>query len=208
MSTGLCPLATIIIMAAREIPRCNSSECLWGELGDRHHFCHSLESLWQYQPVGWAEVYCPTHIVSDDGKQMRYRRSQTPGATFFFTVVTYERKKILCLGENPRLLRQAFETVKAKYPLIVDAIVLLPDHLHCLWTLPPGDNEYSKRWMLIKSNFTRICHDPFESRQRASRTAKREQYIWQRRFGSIRHKMIWIIYGMSNTYITIPLNMV
>jgi putative transposase len=113
---------------------------------------------------------------------MRYRRSQTPGATFFFTLVTYERKKMLCLGENPGLLRQAFEAVKNKHPFVVDAIVLLPDHLHCLWTLPPGDNEYSKRWMLIKSNFTRTCHDPFESRPRESSAAKREQYIWQRHF--------------------------
>lgn len=61
---------------------------------------------------------------------MRYRRSQTPGATYFFTVVTYERKKILCLQENPGLLRQSFETVRARHPFIVDAIVLLPDHLH------------------------------------------------------------------------------
>ena len=113
---------------------------------------------------------------------MRYRRSQIPGATFFFTLVTYERKKMLCLGENPGLLRQAFEAVKNKHPFVVDAIVLLPDHLHCLWTLPPGDNEYSKRWMLIKSNFTRTCLDPFESRPRESRVAKREQYVWQRRF--------------------------
>jgi putative transposase len=102
---------------------------------------------------------------------MRYRRSQTPGATFFFTLVTYEGKKILCLGENPGLLRQAFEAVKAKHPFVVEAIVL-----------PPGDNEYSKRWMLIKSNFTRTCHDPFKSRPRESRTVKREQYIRQRRF--------------------------
>jgi putative transposase len=113
---------------------------------------------------------------------MRYQRSQTPGATYFFTVVTHERKRVLCLDENPRLLGHALETVKAKYPMIVDAIVLLPDHLHCLWTLPPGDSDYSKRWMLIKSHFTRVCHDPFESRQISSRIAKRERYIWQRRF--------------------------
>lgn len=113
---------------------------------------------------------------------MRYRRSQTPGAAFFFTVVTHERKKILLWGENPRVLKQAFETTKARHPFAVDAIVVLPDHLHCLWTLAPGDNDFSKRWMLIKSNFTRMCHDPYRSERSASRIVKREQYIWQRRF--------------------------
>jgi len=113
---------------------------------------------------------------------MRYRRSQAPGATYFFTVVTHDRKKILCLDENPGLLKRSFEAVRGKHPFTLDAIVLLPDHLHCLWTLPPGDNDYSKRWMLIKSGFTRTCHDPFKSEYQASRADKREQYVWQRRF--------------------------
>jgi putative transposase len=105
---------------------------------------------------------------------MRYIRSQTPGASYFFTVVTYDRKKLLCLDENPGRLKQVFEAVRCKHSFTVDAIVLLPDHLHCLWTLPPGDNDYSKRWMLIKSGFTRTCHDPFTSEYRTSRAEKRE----------------------------------
>jgi len=113
---------------------------------------------------------------------MRYRRSQTPGATFFFTVVTYNRKRILCLGDNPRHLKQSLEAVKTDHPFTVDAIVLLPDHLHCIWTLPQGDNDFSNRWMLIKSKFTKICFDPFTSTLNPSRIQKREKGIWQRRF--------------------------
>ena len=94
---------------------------------------------------------------------MRYKRSNAPGAAYFFTVVTHERKKILCLDENPQRLKAAFETVKERHPFKIDAIVLLPDHLHCLWTLPPDDDDFSNRWMLIKSAFTRTCHDPFHS---------------------------------------------
>jgi len=113
---------------------------------------------------------------------MRYKRSITPGATYFFTVVTCDRKKLLCHDENPNLLKKAFEIVKTRHPFTIDAIVLLPDHLHCLWTLPPDDNDFSNRWMLIKSMFTRSCHDPFHNALTNSRIAKRERNIWQRRF--------------------------
>ena len=113
---------------------------------------------------------------------MRYRRSQTPGATFFFTVVTYNRKRILSLGDNSFHLRRSIEAVKAEHPFTIDAIVLLPEHLHCIWTLPQGDNDFSKRWMLIKSKFTRVCDDPFKGTPSSSRIEKRERNIWQRRF--------------------------
>ncbi len=113
---------------------------------------------------------------------MRYRRSQTPGATYFFTVVTFDRKNILCLGDNPARLKQAIEDVRSDCPFTVEAIVLLPDHLHCVWTLPCGDGNFSKRWMLIKSKFTRTCDDPFKEALSLSRIKKREQNIWQRRF--------------------------
>lgn len=55
------------------------------------------------------------------------------------------------------LLREAFATVKQRHPFRIDAMVILPDYLHCLWTLPPDDADYSTRWMLIKSHFTRRC---------------------------------------------------
>lgn len=113
---------------------------------------------------------------------MRYRRSQTPGATYFFTVVTYDRKRILCSDENPGRLKQAMKSVKVDHPYTIDAIVLLPDHLHCIWTLPQGDNDFSTRWMLIKSKFTRTCADSVREISNYSRIQKREQGIWQRRF--------------------------
>jgi putative transposase len=113
---------------------------------------------------------------------MRYKRSTAAGATYFFTVVTHKRKKILCLGDNPQLLKNAFETVKDRRTFTIDAIVLLPNHLHCLWTLPPDDNDFSNRWMWIKSAFTRTCFDPFRSAVSKSRITKREQNVWQRRY--------------------------
>ncbi len=113
---------------------------------------------------------------------MRYKRSNTPGATYFFTVVTHERRKILCLGENPQLLKKALETVKDRHPFTIDAIVLLPDHLHCIWTLPTDDDDFSNRWMLIKSAFTRTCQNPFQSVASKSKVMKRERNVWQRRF--------------------------
>jgi putative transposase len=82
---------------------------------------------------------------------MRYRRARAPGATYFFTVVTYRRRPILCDPDHVRLLRAAFRAVRRRHPFAIDALVLLPDHLHCLWTLPPGDPDYATRWMLIKS---------------------------------------------------------
>lgn len=113
---------------------------------------------------------------------MRYRRSQAGGATFFFTVVTYNRNKILCLDENTELIKDAFAMVKHDHPFKIEAFVMLPDHIHCIWKLPNGDMDFSTRWMLIKSYFTRRCNNPYKSKQTESRINKREQYVWQRRF--------------------------
>ena len=81
---------------------------------------------------------------------MRYRRSTTPGATYFFTVVTYRRRAMLCKPDTVALLREAFATVKQRHPFRIDAVVILPDHWHGLWTLPPDDADDSTRWRLIK----------------------------------------------------------
>ena len=86
---------------------------------------------------------------------MRYRRSRQNGGTYFFTVVTHQRKKILCEKANVDLLRDSFRVVKDKHPFTIDAMVVLPDHLHCMWTLPENDHDYSGRWRLIKTCFTR-----------------------------------------------------
>ena len=113
---------------------------------------------------------------------MRYRRAKTPGATYFFTVVTYRRRPILCEPNHVRLLRDALRSVKRRHPFAIDAFVLLPDHLHCLWTLPAGDCDYSTRWMLIKSYFTRRCAPALASKRCAAMQRKRLRPVWQQRY--------------------------
>ena len=90
---------------------------------------------------------------------MKYRRAWIPGGSYFFTVVTDHRRPLLATESAVEVLRQAFRTVRAKRPFAVDAMVVLPDHLHCIWTLPPGDVDFATRWRLIKTWFTKHC-DP------------------------------------------------
>jgi putative transposase len=80
------------------------------------------------------------------------------------------------------LLREAFGHVRSQFPFSLDAFVLLPDHLHCIWTLPEGDFDFSKRWRLIKSYFSRRCGFCGEAFPLPSRQDKEEKIIWQRRF--------------------------
>ncbi|WP_028295036.1 REP-associated tyrosine transposase [Oceanobacter kriegii] len=108
---------------------------------------------------------------------MDYRRSHIAGACYFFTVVTHHRRPILV--ENIGLLRAAFRQVKVRYPFDIHGIVVLPDHLHCLWQLPPYDSNNAIRWSQIKSLFSREL--PSFS-DRPSLKNKREKGIWQRRF--------------------------
>nr|WP_313931833.1 MULTISPECIES: hypothetical protein [Nostoc] len=72
-------------------------------------------------------------------QQMQYRRATVEGGTYFFTLVTYHRQRLFDLPSNVSLLRNAFRHVMEQHPFIIDAFVLLPDHLHCIWTLPQGD---------------------------------------------------------------------
>ncbi len=109
-----------------------------------------------------------------------YRRFYVPGATWFFTVNLAQRKNKRLLLENIDLLRAAFCDVKKRHPFSIDAIVIMPDHLHCLWTLPEGDLDYSTRWAQIKSYFSR--HIPSDESISTSRSKRRERGLWQRRF--------------------------
>jgi putative transposase len=84
---------------------------------------------------------------------VRYRRNLVPGGTFFFTLTLADRCSAY-LVENIGALRSAFRAVRESRPFQIDAIVILPEHLHAIMTLPPGDSEYSGRWRLIKSTFT------------------------------------------------------
>ena len=84
-----------------------------------------------------------------------YRRNHVPGGTFFFTVVVHQRYSLFQSALARRLLRKAIQTVERTAPFDLFAICLLPDHLHTIWILPPGDADYSKRWQHIKDEFTR-----------------------------------------------------
>ena len=108
-----------------------------------------------------------------------YRRNFIPGGTFFFTVNLAERKRSL-LTDHIALLREAFRQVRHRHPFTIDAIVVLPEHLHTIWTMPPGDADFATRWRLIKTMFSRhLAHD---ERISLSRSAKGERGIWQRRY--------------------------
>ena len=82
--------------------------------------------------------------------------------------------------ERVNLLREVVLEVKSRYPFTIDAMVVLPDHLHALWTMPPDDADYAKRWMLIKSRFSRALGQ--SEKVSASRGKKGERGIWQRRY--------------------------
>src|SRR5688572_5958525 len=83
-----------------------------------------------------------------------YIRAFAPGGTFFFTVNLLERNRTL-LTDNIADLRTAFSFVRKQKPFITRAYVFLPDHLHCIWTLPTGDADFSSRWQAIKAHFAR-----------------------------------------------------
>jgi putative transposase len=108
-----------------------------------------------------------------------YRRTRT-GTSFFFTVVSYDRRPILCTGAVRRSLRIAIENLRTTRPFSIDAWVLLPDHLHCIWTLPEGDCDFSTRWSLIKRSVSRftseVTLDP--ASRGASSCKHRESTIW------------------------------
>ena len=113
---------------------------------------------------------------------MRYRRTFTPGGTFFFTVVTEARRPIFAHSEAIDRLRNAFRSVRPARPFQMDAIVIMPDHLHCIWTLPPDDADFATRWRLVKTAFTKQCAPALRISPNPARIAKHEQAIWQHRY--------------------------
>ncbi len=114
----------------------------------------------------------------------RYRRASTSNASYFFTAVAYRRQPILCDAPIRSALRAAIETVRTTRPFTIDAWVLLPDHLHCIWTLPEGDADFSTRWMMIKRSVSLACREIYHRADwmTASKSKHRESTIWQRRF--------------------------
>ena len=112
------------------------------------------------------------------------RRLYIPGGTYFFTLVTYNRINLFNDPEARQVLKEVWKSVQTKYPFTLDAFCLLPDHLHCLWTLPANDSQYSSRWNLIKNQFSKKYKSIINiSMQKSdSQTPKQESIFWQRRF--------------------------
>jgi putative transposase len=108
-----------------------------------------------------------------------YIRAFIPGGTFFFTVAILERHRQL-LTQHIAELRHAFASVKTQKPYVMHAVVILPDHLHCIWTLPDSDADFSSRWQAIKAHFARTI--PTSEQLSPRRQKKGERGIWQRRF--------------------------
>lgn len=114
----------------------------------------------------------------------RYRRAVQTGSISFFTVLAYRRQMIFCDEAIRDALHQAITSVRLRYPFDIDAWVLLPDHLHCIWTLPQGDADFSTRWMLIKRQVSLACRENYRRAHwiGSSKQKHRESTIWQRRF--------------------------
>jgi putative transposase len=108
---------------------------------------------------------------------VRYRRNFVPGGTYFFTVTLNDRRSH-ALTDHIAALRGAFRATLRMRPFAIDAIVILPDHLHVMMTLPPGDADFSGRWRMIKSWFAKSV----ASKISIPRNRKGEYSLWQRRF--------------------------
>jgi putative transposase len=106
-----------------------------------------------------------------------YRRNWVPGGTYLFTVTLLERKRDLLVTEIT-LLRNAVRRIKHLYPFEIVAWVVLPDHLHCVLRLPPGDADCATRWRLIKLLFSKGL--PKQERLSSVRKRRNERGIWHR----------------------------
>lgn len=108
-----------------------------------------------------------------------YRRMRVPGATYFFTV-NLAVLGATALTDHIDLLREAYRATAVEHPIGCKAMVILPDHLHAVWTLPAGDADFSRRWQKIKARFTFATG--LRGPQSRSMAGKREAGLWQRRF--------------------------
>lgn len=114
-----------------------------------------------------------------------YRRAKIAGGVFFFTVVTHNRTPLFTNETRVETLRMALRDVINNRPFVIDAMVILPDHLHCIWRLPDGDSDFSGRWREIKKSVSKaVSVRPNEHCT---------QHVWQRRFWehAIRNDKDW-----------------
>lgn len=108
-----------------------------------------------------------------------YRRNRVPGGTYFFTVNLQDRSSRLLI-DHIDLFRESVRKVRSRRPFHIDAWVVLPEHMHCIWTLPQGDTDYSARWKAIKIAFAKAL--PRNLKFSDIRLRPGERGIWQRRF--------------------------
>ena len=109
---------------------------------------------------------------------VKYRRYRVRGGVYFFTVVLKDRRSDL-LVRHVDILRKAILNVKEVYPFEINSIVVLPDHIHAIWTLPEGDDDFSRRWNLIKGNFTKRVNEYHRNIKKDNRN---EYNLWQSRY--------------------------
>ena len=109
----------------------------------------------------------------------RYRRLKVEGGAFFYTLALADRGSDLLVRHIERL-RRAYAEMEKRHPFETVAICILPDHIHALWRLPDGDADYAVRWSMLKSGFSRGL--AAAKTRSASKIAKREKGIWQRRY--------------------------
>jgi putative transposase len=109
-----------------------------------------------------------------------YKRIRIQGGAYFFTLTLAERRGNDLLVRHISALRAAFRRTLADHPMAIEAIVVLPDHLHCIWRLPEGDDDFPTRWRLVKSRFSRQI--PVGERISESRARRGERGVWQRRY--------------------------
>jgi putative transposase len=108
-----------------------------------------------------------------------YRRAWVAGGCWFFTVNLLDRCSTQLI-ERIDALRDATQWTLQHYPFQTDAFVVLPDHIHAVWTLPAGDTDFATRWRMIKSRFARSM--PKLEYLSAVRSSRGERGVWQRRF--------------------------
>ena len=133
----------------------------------------------------------PGYAVS----MVRYRRNFVAGGTFFFTVTLADRRSCVLI-DYVDALRGAFRTTRRTHPFAIDALVILPDHLHVIMSLPEGDADFPNRWHLIKRRFTTVVT---KTGTTVARRPNGEVALWQRRFGNTLFATTGISNGTSIT---------
>ena len=114
----------------------------------------------------------------------KYIRNYVPGGTYFLTAVTYGRRRFLTDEPARQCLREAIDVIKRRWPFEVVAVVLIPDHFHTVWALPPGDTRYSVRLQKVKEIFTRtyLAAGGQERKPTTSLAEHHQRGVWQPRF--------------------------